>query len=101
MFRITILTFLICLAFLCGCSSHDNESPVVPDNEPSVESNILHSNRLMLAAGNIRFDPESMLVEFVPNRNALAHYNGTPLLSPPNCNDCITIELLEYQPAVN
>ncbi len=102
MFRGIIFVFVFCLAFFFFCcSSQHNESPVIPGDGPFVESNILSSDRLVLTAGNIRFDPESMLVEFVPNRNALAHWNGTPLLSPPNCDDCITVELLEFKPDEN
>lgn len=100
MFRGTFFVFVFCFAaLLSGCSSHNVESPVVPGDEPCLESNILHSNRLVLAAGNIRFDPDSMQVDFIPDRNALAHWNGTLLLSPPNCDDCITIEVLEFKPA--
>jgi hypothetical protein len=38
-------------------------------------------------------------IAFLPDREAAKHWDVTPMLIPPNCDDCISIGLLEFKPA--
>ena len=68
------------------------------------------SNRTILAIGTIELypntsvvsgdpSPETLIAAFIPDREAAAHWNVTPMLMPPNCNDCVSIQVLEFKPA--
>lgn len=94
------VALLLCMLF--GCSN--NNSPTTPN--PSNNLNPLDESRditttpghHMLGAFSLDFDLDSLTVIAIPNREAMAHYNVTPFLLPPNCYDCFSIEIKDAWP---
>ena len=120
-----LMAFVISFIF-AGCSTSAINNSTLPDNDVSEYGvSVLDvsghpcpetaSNRTILAIGTIELnpkspvvsghscpetiDPETLSATFIPDREAAAHWNVTPMLMPPNCKDCITIQVLEFIPA--
>ena len=83
-----------------GCSRGDAD-PVTPqyDGIPSITENVTGSGRIQLGIWEIRFDPAVPELTFEPAHHAMAHYNITAYITPPQCEDCLEIEVLELKPA--
>ena len=86
---------------LVGCSGGGIDSPTSPIIDSSLPQNRIldSSHRSILAVGNIQIDESTLTASFIPNREAAKHWDVTPLLQPPNCDDCVSIEVLEFKPA--
>lgn len=80
--------FIFPLIILFGCSSH-NTSLVAPDETNPDESVPIDSsvdnetNHVLLGAGTMRFNPETLEISTIPNREILEHWNVTPYISAP------------------
>ena len=85
-----------------GCSSGGVNSPSEPSTQNfnvSGHPYVTGSNRSILATGSIRIDTENLSAAFLPNRELAKHWDVTPMLMPPHCNDCVKIEVLQFKPA--
>jgi len=106
MFKVeaAVVSLWLMLCFSVGCS-YDN-SPIEPNQNTSeipISSQVACTVTTapvhhMLGAFSLRFDASMKTVTAVPDREAMVHYNVTPFLFPPHCNDCISIEILEFSP---
>ena len=117
-FRLTVFVIFFIFA---GCSTSAINNSTLPDNDVS-EYDIsgldvsghpcpeTASNRTIIAIGTIELypntpvvsgdpSPETLIATFLPDREAAAHWNVTPMLMPPACADCVIIQVLEYKPA--
>jgi len=94
------LTAFAVFFIFAGCSTSAINNSTLPDNDvPGLPSTEASSNRTILAIGTIQFDPGTLDATFLPDREAAAHWNVTPMLMPPNCDGCILIEVSEFKPA--
>ena len=98
------VSLLLMLCLSVGCS-YDN-SPIEPNQntlEIPISKQVAYPvttapGHHMLGAFSFRFDASMKTVTAVPDRETMMHYNVTPFLSPPKCNDCISIEILDFYP---
>ena len=95
------------LCVLTGCSSSgsltepaSNESPAI-DTAPGLNGETNAPGHNLLGFYSVSFDPVKEEFTVVPNRDAMTHYNVTPFLLPPNCDDCFNIELTGFSPEDN
>jgi hypothetical protein len=95
-----VIAIVVMLMIAAGCSSVV-KSPTEPlDSNPSNTSDVGNdSHRFLLGVWEINFDPAIGQLTAHPDRSALKHYNITDYITPPQCDDCLDIELLEFQPA--
>jgi len=102
MARHIIVTAFI-LFSLTGCSTPGDlpSAPSLPETPYYNAAGAGSSGRYIMSIGIISIDPAAFEAEFIPDRNAAFHYDATPWLTPPYCNDCITIQVMEFQPAEN
>jgi hypothetical protein len=100
-------TAVFAVVFLCaliGCSQ--GGAPTVPGTSETSptgadlpkESATTAPGHHMLGAYSLSFDLENEVVEVVPNREVMAHYDVTPFLLPPHCEDCLWIAIEEHEP---
>ena len=84
--------FLIILFTLCGCSSGGNG--VMPDDEGSAKEPgimLTQTNRWTWDIALYRVSEDHSTIERITNRVADYHFNVTPFVEPPNCNNCLMI----------
>jgi hypothetical protein len=97
-FSVVLLLILILVAVL-GCSNAD-DGGAIPENSPvhpSVNSDSA-AGRILWGAWEISFDPAQMEIDIVPLRNVEAHQKITFMLLPPQCNNCIEIDINSFNP---
>ena len=101
-----ILPVLACIAaMICaGCSGGDagGNNVTYPDigtPNATIPAEGGDSPRLLWGIWNLTFDLTEMRIIPLPDREAAAHWNVTPMLMPPNCSDCVSIQVLEFKPA--
>lgn len=97
-----IVLFICGLLILTGCSGGATEPVGVPDmpevkgvESPPVETD---SQRVLWGIWNLAFDPVAMQIVIEPVRNLEAHFNITPMIIPPACDDCIEIAVNSFDP---
>ncbi len=97
--RLCSLLFILAVAFTIGCSSYEggpvDVNPYVDTEIPRTVDNDGHS---VMAIYSIDIDIESNSVEVIRNRDSEPHWNVTSFLLPPNCNNCFTAAILNYDP---
>ncbi len=85
---LALLTIL--LAVGCSGSGMDNTaSPMMPP--PALGERNPASQRALWGFWEISFEGESLTPRIEPMRAAELHYNITPMVTPPQCFDCISI----------
>ncbi len=95
--RISIL--LTAFVLLIGCGP--NPAPIQAPHNPTGNAGPGIAARPAIGPGaehhvlwgyyTLSFDLENLVVEAIPNRGALTHWNITGLVSPPQCYDCLTL----------
>jgi hypothetical protein len=88
--RIIFLLMLLVFAIAAGCSSNV-ENPTTP-NENLVASST-GIGRTVVGTWQAQIDPVSLAVNIVPARQTQIHYNVTTMINPPECDDCVQIEV--------
>ncbi len=86
-----IVILVICLS---GCSSSNND-PLTPCANESA------GGRILWGAWDVRIDTDTSEITATEVRSGEYHYNLSKILSPPNCPDCIDIELKKIIPGKN
>ena len=101
---IAMLLLLACMIPLfSGCSGTDI-TPVGPNTGPDIvnDSSLVResdSQRVLWGIWQFQFDPVEMTITPLRLRNLEGHYNLTPMLLPPNCDNCIKIKVNSYNPS--
>jgi len=82
-----------------GCSG-GGASPTVPVDDPAsaAPERESESQRVLWGIWNISFEPDEMVVSIDPIRNAQAHFNVTNMVTPPQCYDCLEINVNSFDP---
>ena len=107
---LSLITFIFILTAV-GCSGA-GMNPLAPINNPvDVNQGIADdepepqrepvSNRVLWGLWNLTFDPNTMEVVIVPERNAQAHFNVANMILPPACDDCFAIEVNSFDPVTH
>ncbi len=89
-----------------GCSQGEKSSPVTVDNSDGIAglvgneaSGVSDSSHILWGIWQFAYDEASCELVPIPLRDSQKHYNITDYISPPKCNDCLKIEILELIPA--
>jgi len=90
--------YIFGLTIFAGCGE-GKEAPVIPDGNNAAVNTAggTRSSRLLLGLWDIYFDGDSRSGRIEPLRSAQAHFNITPMLIPPQCNDCLKV-VLPWEP---
>ena len=104
--RLFFSTMIVTLLLLPGCGAGSNSAgnalavnPDMQSIDQAVERAGSGNEHQLWGCYNFSFDPESLSIKPVPSRGADVHFNVTGLLQPPACDDCLTIDVLEFTPA--
>jgi len=97
--RFVLLMLLSATLIAIGCSG-SGMNPAEPADAPGLSgtTNAHGSNRVLWGIWNLGFDPSAGEVNFIPDRNALAHFDITDWLLPPSCDDCIEVVVNSFDP---
>jgi len=98
-------TVFVIFAFATGCAgSHD---PVGTELTPAAgagtnagkeaDPNYV-SNWHILGAYEMTFDPETVSLKIKPDRTIETWFDVTSILRPPKCNDCVKVEIIDWDP---
>ncbi len=100
--------FLALFLILAGCSGA-NVTPVAsPDDytPPAISGNgavdpghDASPGRALWGLWQFAFNSEDGTLTALPARQMLAHYNFTPYVQPPACNDCLALQINSFNPA--
>lgn len=102
--RVTLMILILGVLFLSACSN-TRDNIVTPGDDfaglgtqmpPQGEKDASISERCIWGYYNLVFDPETLTVTAVLNREATAHANVTPYVTPPACNDCVKIKVNSF-----
>lgn len=96
--RLSVTVSLIALITI-GCSS-GSANPTVPMNSDgsAISENAPGNNRALWGIWNIRLDASQPEFVIAPARYATAHFDITDWLLPPDCDDCLKIEVNSFDP---
>lgn len=84
--------------FSLGCSS-STHNPVTPqDSKPGSDTNSLSGTDQLLGLWNLSFDEKTLVFQIEPIRASQAHMNITEFLLPPICEDCLEINVINFDP---
>jgi len=105
MVKITAMLLLTCtILLLYGCSGTGinpiepgKTSPDIVNDSSTVRES--ESGRVLWGIWQFHFDPVEMSITPVRARNLEAHFNLTPMLLPPNCDNCIKISVNSFNPS--
>ncbi len=94
----TRLAVIICTAFLiAGCSANNDNIVTTPESGAGyLGEHETRVSRILWGIWDIRFDNETMTVEITPARIVEAHWNITPMVTPPACVDCVGIKINSF-----
>ena len=82
-----------------GCSTSAIEPiPESNDIRTALPDDGSSGTHCLLGIWDVVFDPDTLAVGIEPVRGIEAHYNVTPMLLPPNCNDCVKIIVNSFSP---
>ena len=97
--RPAFLLLLLATLMVLGCSG-SGMNPVEPPGVPdlSTAADAPGSNRMLWGIWDISFDAITREVSITPARNALAHFDITDWLLPPNCDDCFGVVVNSFAP---
>jgi len=90
---------IICLLPTAGCSGAKGDSILPkPEDESIIQSpeKEAQSERMLWGMWEFSYDESSNELAPRPLREAFAHFNITPMLLPPNCNDCLKIKVNSF-----
>ena len=90
---------ILCLLTAAGCSNNNGDSILgQPDDEPLIQApgREAQSGRLLWGVWQFTYDESTNELTPIPLREAYAHFNITPMLLPPNCNDCLKIKVNSF-----
>jgi hypothetical protein len=94
---------ILLLVFMCtaaGCSYAGTNSPAAA---PALDANdsagqATDSRRILRGIWSIHFNPADMSITAEPVRNPQAHYDITPMVIPPACDDCLELMPNAFDP---
>jgi len=93
---------LVIMLPIFGCSgSGIPTEPESASNQTQTGNNDREGAELshfVFATTRFEYDAGGEKLIVVPLHSAWVHYNVTPFITPPNCTDCITVELLWHDP---
>jgi len=94
---IGVQILLICL--IAGCSGNGAQ-PVYPGETPILQHGVSKggSQRVLWGIWGVEYNELSQEVITRPARNALAHFNITSWLLPPECDDCFQVKINSFDP---
>ena len=99
LWKLVALISVLLVIFLIGCSGSDvNPVSPVESNENPVTERDSKSQRILWGIWIFNYDPVQTEVTITPSRNALAHFNITDWLLPPNCDDCFAVVVNSFDP---
>jgi hypothetical protein len=90
---------LIWIAFALGCSatgSNPVQSIDKPDNAAKPTS--VDTGHQLWGMWDICIDLEALTATAMPDRDIEKHFSVLSFLSPPNCNDCLKMHVISYDP---
>jgi hypothetical protein len=84
---------------LLGCSATTGltTSPILADSQKNTDSAGIPQYQVW-ASGTFSWDSVDETLKFIPDRTAEVHLNVWPMLNPPKCFDCITIQIMSHDP---
>jgi len=93
------ITLILILLTFIGCSS-GGELPVVPvdSHEAGTPERSKEIQRALWGVWSLKFNRDTFSIDAVPLRNPEIHFNITDFLTPPACDDCLSIEVIKFQP---
>lgn len=115
--RLTRVVFPIIVSliavFIISCAG--GGGPVIPGSgnasaAPNVqvqsesltaEKLTFRKDRVVWGIWNISIDPETLEATIEPLRSAMEHIDVTSMVTPPNCTDCLGIQVLSVDPVTN
>jgi len=69
--------------------------------EKDGESVQLRDDRFYFGVWDVSIDPDTLEATVLPNRMAEMHVNVTTMITPPQCYDCLGIQVLNVDPVTN
>ncbi len=99
---ISTILIIITMSLIClGCNGRGSNPTAPSTGQPPVKlgTDGLTGSHSLLGLWTLTFDENDLSVDIHPNREAFQHYNITPMITPPNCIDCIDIQVESYDPA--
>ncbi len=88
-----LLLIVTLLLFTISCSSNGT-APVSPENGTSnldtrnIADSLMADGRVLWGVWEVGIDPVAGSAEVLPQHSADPHYDVTPFIMPPVCNDC-------------
>ena len=92
---------MLCLLATAGCSGTNGDSVLPkPEDESIIQSpeKETQSERMLWGIWQFSYNESTSELTPIPLREAYAHFNVTPILLPPNCNDCIKTKVNSFDP---
>ncbi len=93
---------------LPGCSSNSSnpvmsdtalsENPTLDQPQTPSGNSVPSAGRFLWGIWNLSFDPATTEVMVEPAREGSAHFDITAMLIPPQCGDCVKVEVTDFYP---
>jgi len=93
----TVTLGVLCIILASGCSGANGDS-ASPLDSPIIQApeKEAQSGRQLWGAWQFSFDESTNELTPIPLREAYAHFNVTPFLLPPDCDDCLKIKVNSF-----
>ncbi len=95
--KLSAASILIVIIILAGCSGNA-VNPVEPAQNPPTTASESEGGRYLWGMWEFRLDEATQAIDAVPVRSLDAHYNVASMILPPNCNDCVVVDLIYFAP---
>lgn len=94
-----IITLLVVMLVVAGCSGDSISTIDVPGitHETGIRDEPA-SERMLWGVWDIHFDTENLTIDVVPLRDMQKHWDVTSMITPPACDDCMTLEVNSFDP---
>jgi hypothetical protein len=93
------MRFFIVLLTLISISCGGIQQTISAPGDVDAEPDPAHGPQYQVwADGRLEWDEASNNLLFIPKRAIEGHYDVWPLLNPPNCDDCVTINVTDHDP---
>ena len=96
------LCFLILASLTVGCSTSPDSPVELPQTSLQDEYIAgISSAHFIFGVWSVGFDTSTNEIYPIAMRNIAAHFNITDFLTPPQCDDCLILEVIDYKPLLN
>jgi len=93
----TAFPAIVLLIISCAATYQPGVTPQTGDSSEGPRSASAPTYQIW-ADGRFAWDSSTQELVFVPARVADAHFNVWPLLNPPKCNSCVSLQVLSHDP---